>query len=97
MDAYEANTLRVDRPRPRRNKIQTIDALRLPDALVTVCIVTEATGFSENHISNGVRAGRFPAPREIGTSKRWVAGELTDWLKAQAEGREWKPSTRAAA
>lgn len=83
--------------RKPRIRTQSIDVLRIPDALVREPTVIEASGLSGSGIYREVHAGRFPQPRRIGRLKVWVAGEVTAWLKAQAEGREWKPSTRAAA
>lgn len=85
------------KPRKPRIRTQSIDVLRIPDALVREPIVIEASGLSGSTIYREVLAGRFPKPRRIGNSKLWVSGELTNWLKAQAEGRQWQPTPGAPA
>lgn len=80
---------RRHKPRPSRRKIQSVDALRYAHALVVEQLVIEVTGLSSASITRGIHAGEFPPPRKFGHFKRWVAGEITDWLKARAEGRQW--------
>ncbi len=92
-----ADSVKHSKPRKPRIRTQSIDVLRIPDALVREPIVIEASGLSGSTIYREVLAGRFPKPRRIGNSKVWVSGELTAWLKAQADGSEWQPAQVATA
>jgi len=86
--------LRRHKLRPSRRKIQTVDALLYPHALITEPVVIQVSGLSGATLERQVHAGEFPAPRKFGRFKRWVAGEITDWLKAQADGRKWAAKSR---
>ncbi len=83
-----APSTRRQKPRPSRRKIQTVDALLYPHALITEPVVIQVSGLSGATLERQVHAGEFPRPRKFGHFKRWVAGEITDWLKARAEGRQ---------
>lgn len=68
--------------RPRRVAVQTLDSLKIPEALLKISTVVEVTGDSESTIRRGVAAGTFPAPVKRGTRcTRWVAADVLNWLR----------------
>lgn len=75
-----------DNPARRHNRAptQTIDSLRIPEALLKIQVVKAVTGRSESTIRRMVSEGKFPAPIKDGTRcTRWVAGQVSNWLRAQ--------------
>jgi len=67
-----------------RAPTQTIDSLRIPEALLKIQVVTAVTGRSESTIRRMVAEGKFPQPVKDGTRcTRWVAGQVSNWLKAK--------------
>lgn len=63
---------------------QSVKSLYIPEALLTIGIVREVTGFSEPTIRRRVAAGQFPAPIKFGLRcTRWRAETVLNWLKAQ--------------
>lgn len=73
-------------PRPHnRPPAQTLQALHIPEALLKIQTVTAVTGLSESTIRRKVAEGKFPRPIKDGTRcTRWVAGGVTNWLRARA-------------
>lgn len=70
--------------RYNRAPTQTIDSLRIPEALLKIQVVTAVTGRSESTIRRMVAEGKFPAPVKDGKRcTRWVAGQVSNWLKAK--------------
>lgn len=70
--------------RPRRVAVQTLDSLKIPEALLKIQTVITVTGLSESSIRRKVAAGQFPTPVKDGTRcTRWVAQSVTDWLRAK--------------
>lgn len=70
--------------RPRRVTVQTLDSLKIPEALLKISTVTAVTGLSESSIRRAVAAGTFPAPVKMGSRcTRWVAQSITNWLRAK--------------
>lgn len=70
--------------RPRRAATQTLDSLKIPEALLRISTVVEVTGRSESSIRRMVAAGQFPAPVKDGLRcTRWVALSVTNWLRKQ--------------
>lgn len=68
---------------------QTTQSLYIPEALLTIGIVREVTGFSEPTIRRRVAEGKFPAPIKFGERcTRWRAETVLNWLKAQQPVRE---------
>ena len=71
--------------RHNRATTQTIDSLRIPEALLKIQVVTAVTGRSESTIRRLVKEGHFPAPVKDGARcTRWVAGQVSQWLRAKA-------------
>jgi prophage regulatory protein len=67
-----------------RAPTQTLQALHIPDALLKIQTVVAVTGLSESTIRRKVAEGNFPAPIKDGTRcTRWVAGSVTNWLRAK--------------
>jgi prophage regulatory protein len=63
---------------------QTIAALHIPEALLKIQTVVAVTGMSESSIRRKIAEGKFPAPVKDGTRyTRWVAGKVSNWLKAR--------------
>ena len=63
---------------------QTNQALHIPEALLKIQVVTAVTGRSESTIRRMVAEGKFPAPVKDGARcTRWVAGQVSNWLKAK--------------
>jgi prophage regulatory protein len=70
--------------RHKRAPTQTIDSLRIPEALLKIQVVTAVTGRSESTIRRLVADGKFPAPVKDGARcTRWVAGQVSNWLRAK--------------
>ncbi len=70
--------------RHSRASTQTIDSLRIPEALLKIQVVTAVTGRSESTIRRMVAEGKFPKPIKDGTRcTRWVAGQVSNWLRAK--------------
>ena len=73
-------------PIPSRHNraVQTIHALHIPEALLKIQTVTAVTGMSESTIRRRVAEGKFPSPVKDGTRcTRWVAGQVSNWLRAK--------------
>lgn len=74
------DTTKTRRPRTK----QPLEALELPDALLTITTVSAVIARSVSTIYRMVAAGDFIAPVKFGTRcTRWRAGEVTAWLRAQ--------------
>lgn len=70
--------------RSKRALSQSLDAVKIEDALLKIQTVTAVTGLSESSIRRKVADGKFPKPIKDGTRcTRWVAGSVTDWLRAK--------------
>ena len=70
--------------RYNRAPAQTLQALHIPEALLKIQTVIAVTGLSESTIRRKVAEGKFPAPIKDGTRcTRWVAGDVTNWLRAK--------------
>jgi len=70
--------------RQKRPPLQTVQSLHIPEALLKIQTVIEVTGLSESSIRRKVAAGEFPAPVKDGLRcTRWVAGKVSNWLKAK--------------
>ncbi len=68
--------------RPRRIAVQTLDSLKIPEALLKIQTVVAVTGDSESTIRRGVANGTFPAPVKNGTRcTRWVAADVVAYLR----------------
>lgn len=75
-----------DDPSRRHNRapVQTIDSLRIPEALLKIHVVSAVTGLSASSIYRKVSEGKFPAPVKDGSRcTRWVAGQVSNWLRAK--------------
>lgn len=63
---------------------QPLQALQLPDALLKMQTVTQATGISSATVYRGVAAGTFPQPVRMGKRcTRWRAVDVRAWIQAQ--------------
>ena len=63
---------------------QTIAVLQIPEALLKLSTVIAVTGLSESTIRRKIAEGVFPAPVKDGQRcTRWVAGKVSDWLRAK--------------
>lgn len=70
--------------RHNRAPAQTLQALHIPEALLKIQTVISVTGLSESTIRRKVTEGKFPQPIKDGTRcTRWVAGNVTNWLRAK--------------
>ena len=70
--------------RPRRVTVQTLDSLKIPEALLKISTVTAVTGLSESSIRRKVASGDFLAPVKDGTRcTRWVSAKVQNWLRAK--------------
>lgn len=69
---------------------QPLSALHIPEALLKIQTVVALTGMSEASIRRRVREGKFPRPTKTGGMRcvRWVAGEVSSWLKASGSTLE---------
>jgi len=66
---------------------QTIDSLRIPEALLKIEVVSAVTGRSKSTIRRLVAEGKFPQPIKDGPRcTRWVAGQVSNWLRAKGGG-----------
>lgn len=67
---------------------QTVTAALVPDARLKIQTVTQLTGMSPSTIRRKVAAGDFPQPVRYGQRcTRWIAGQVTDWLRK--DQRAW--------
>ncbi|RTD98567.1 AlpA family phage regulatory protein [Variovorax atrisoli] len=72
--------------RQARQPLQSLDAVRIADALLKVQTVIGVTGLSESSIRRKVAAGTFPKPLKDGIRcTRWRAGDVTQWLRSKVE------------
>ncbi len=56
----------------------------MTDAILTRKKVIEVTGRSATSIWRAVKAGQFPAPRQIGPKRvGWLASEVQEWLASR--------------
>lgn len=75
------------KPRHSRAQPQTLHALEIADALLKIKTVISVTGLSESSIRRKVASGHFPQPVKDGARcTRWVAGQVTTWLRAKVQG-----------
>lgn len=82
MQPQAANT--DSKPRPTRATPQSLHAVQIADALLKIQTVISVTGLSESSIRRKVADGKFPIPIKDGTRcTRWVAGDVTNWLRAK--------------
>lgn len=51
-----------------------------PATLMTLAEVTQITRLAKSRIYELVAARRFPEPRKIGRSSRWLASEIHAWM-----------------
>lgn len=78
------STPSVPMRRKRTVATQTLDSLKIPEALLKIQTVVAVTGDSESTIRRGVANGTFPAPVKRGTRcTRWVAADVLNWLRAR--------------
>jgi len=78
-------TARASRPRKSREVTQSLHAVQIADALLKITTVMAVAGLSESSIRRKVADGTFPAPIKDGKRcTRWVAGNVTNWLRAKA-------------
>lgn len=74
----------VPKSRPRRIAVQTLDSLKIPEALLKIQTVVAVTGLSESSIRRKVASGDFPAPVKDGKRcTRWVSAKVQNWLRAK--------------
>lgn len=67
-----------------RATAQPFHVLQIADALLKIQTVIGVTGLSESSIRRKVADGKFPLPVKDGTRcTRWVAGDVTNWLRAK--------------
>lgn len=67
---------------------QPLGAADNPDALLNVATVGALCGMGRSTILQAERDGKFPQAVRMGTRcTRWRAGDVTDWLQAQAATR----------
>lgn len=81
-----ADTANASHNRPAA---QSLHALQIAEALLKIQTVIAVTGRSESTIRRRVAEGKFPQPVKDGTRcTRWVAGDVANWLRAQAGKKE---------
>ena len=68
----------------RDQNLQPLHALQLPDALLRIKTVTQATGLSSATVYRKLAAGEFPEPVRLGSRcTRWKAADVRAWIQAQ--------------
>lgn len=78
-------TTTPNRHRKNREATQSLHAVQIADALLKIQTVITVTGLSESSIRRKVAEGKFPVPIKDGARcTRWVAGAVTNWLRAKA-------------
>jgi len=71
------------------HKEQPLSAADHPDAQLKVDTVCALTGLGKSTVFKLTKIGDFPQPIRRGLRcTRWRAGDLTQWLKAQAQGAQ---------
>jgi len=84
-------------PRRERKSGQSLDAVHIPDALLKITTVITITGLSESTIRRKVAASQFPPPVKDGARcTRWVARDLSAWLRCRAGSTSNNESHKAA-
>lgn len=74
-------------PRYRRSNPQPLNAIEIKDALLTLAVVSGATGLSGSTIYRRMATQEFPAQVRLGARcSRWRAAEVRAWLAAQGSG-----------
>lgn len=69
--------------RGNRHNPQSLSALQLPDALLRVPTVVQATGLSPATLYRKLAAGEFPEPVRFGARcTRWKAADVRAWIQA---------------
>ncbi|WP_243457468.1 helix-turn-helix transcriptional regulator [Ottowia testudinis] len=72
-----------------RGPSQTVDSLKIPEALLKISTVIAVTGLSESSIRRKMAAGDFPLPVRDGLRcTRWIAAEVQAWLRARQAQRD---------
>ena len=68
----------------------------LPDTILRLPAVKDATGLSRSTIYERVRQGTFPAPVPLGAKAvGWLESEVGAWIRqTAAEGRKASPRPR---
>ncbi len=82
---------------PTTNRIppqaQPLHAIQIANALLKIQTVIGVTGLSESTIRRKVAECKFPKPIKDGTRcTRWVAGDVTNWLRANVMRVELAPA-----
>ena len=73
----------------REDSQQSVTAAQIPEARLKIQTVTQLTGLSASTIRRKVAAGEFPQPVKYGSRcTRWVAGQVTSWLRATGSGAQ---------
>ena len=71
--------------RKKRESVQSLHAVQIPDALLKMRTVVEVTGLSESSIRRKLAEGKFPTPKKDGSRcTRFVASDVTNWLRVKA-------------
>jgi prophage regulatory protein len=65
---------------------QASEAQQLPDALLRIQTVAQATGLSSATLYRKLAAGQFPVPVRLGQRcTRWKASAVRAWIQAQGQ------------
>lgn len=68
---------------------QSLDAVQLPDALLRIKTVAQATGLSEATIYRKLAAKEFCEPVRLGMRcTRWKAADVRAWIQAQGSSEQ---------
>lgn len=67
-----------------------------PSKMLRQSEVCERSGYARNTIWKKVRAGEFPAPRDLGGGRiGWIEAEVEAWLQSRPRA-SWAPQAAAA-
>lgn len=82
-------TSSIQRGPAKSGTAQSIEAAGLPDALLKLATVVQATGLSRATIYRRIANGTFPQPVRVGAkSARWPAAQVRAWIAAIAGGAD---------
>jgi predicted DNA-binding transcriptional regulator AlpA len=69
-------------PDPPAHLRDRLEARQLPPLLIDMCGLSQLLARSEASLYRDDAAGRIPAGRKLGGSKRWVYSEIIAWVEA---------------
>jgi predicted DNA-binding transcriptional regulator AlpA len=90
-DTTLADPIEAPRDRPEAGQTATVPAGELLPLRVDMAGLSRLLARSEASLDRDDSAGRIPAGRKLGGSKRWVYSEIVAWVEAgMPDRRTWE-------